>query len=87
MAKDFNSCSYMEYHSANYSGSFWKVDLGSSQTISQVVYYNRNANNDRATSYTLTLLDAAGGTVCSCNSFTSDLIQDLSLLAGIVCIW
>jgi len=84
MAKNFYSCVYKAYVSNAASGAYWLVDLGSSQTISKVVYYNRVDYGSHANSYTLTLLDAASGLVCSCSTFTSDLIQDLALIAGMV---
>jgi len=85
-AKNFYDCSYESYHSLTSSGAYWQVDLGSSQTISKVVYYNRGDlnMNTRATTNTLTLLNNANKTICMCNSFTSDLIQDLPLTLGII---
>jgi len=86
VAKAFLDCSYNKYHSFVTTGSYWQVDLGSSQTISKVVYYNRADSNfrTRATTYSLTLLDNSNKTMCMCNSFTSDFVQDLALTLGII---
>jgi len=85
-AKDFSVCYNEFYHGYDSSLDYWQVDLGSSHTISKVVYYNRNAYTERATTYTLTLRNPAGGIVCSSSTFTSDLIQDLTLTAGTLCV-
>jgi len=84
VAKYFKTCTYKSYLSSSSSGAYWLVDLGSSQTISSVVYYNRadTGDNVRAATYTLSLLDAANGLVCSCSTFTTSLIQTLSLILG-----
>jgi len=87
MAKDALDCSYKFYSSAR-TGNSWTVDLGSEHTITKVVYYNRLYNNyGRAVTYTLTLLNAASSVVCSCHTFTSALVQDLSLIPGMLFIF
>ena len=82
LSKSFINCAYKTYLSLASSGGYWEVDLGSSQTITRVVYYNRaDCCNSRATANVLTLLNAARSVVCSSSTFTSDYIQDFTLIA------
>ena len=85
VAKTFTNCAYKTYVSADVTGDYWQVDLGSEQTINKVVYYNRadSSSYTRALTYTLTLLNTANQSVCTTGTFTSSLIQDLTLIAGI----
>ena len=55
-AKYFTSCSSYAYLGSASSGAYWQVELGSSQTITKVVYYNRADGgwNTRATTYNFT---------------------------------
>lgn len=85
MAKVFYSCSSnITYLSASNTGAYWAVDLGSSESINKVVFYNRKDSgyNSRSSSYIVSLLDADNTTVCRSDALSTAFIQDVTLYNG-----
>jgi len=77
--KHFDDCNFSSYLSRSNSRPYWRVDLGKTYSLSNVIYYNREDSfSDRAKEYSIVFYSNKMEEVnCITNSFSSDMVQIL----------